>query len=127
MKKNKFEFSNPKLMLVATSMLMIGNMYSQSNTYTIINENKVSNISDYQIAMDKANFDSYRYIDTRRLITFDTGVEIELLSASELQVLKIPVDVSKANIYNKDTETSPVYRLGNNGYILAKIQSTEKK
>lgn len=127
MKKVKFNFSNYKLILMTGSMLMIGNIFAQSRTYTVLNENKVSNIADYQAAMDKANFDSYRYINNRRKITFDTGVEIELLSASELQVLNIPVDISKASNYDKNTETNPIYRLGSNGYILAEIQSMEKK
>ena len=115
------------LALTVLSLLIMPEVFSQKNTYEIIKDNSVSNISEYKTAMDKANFDTYRYIQKRRKITFDTGVEIELLSVYELQALEIPVDASRGRIYNAKAETNPIYRLGNNGYISAEIKTTTPK
>ena len=41
---------------------MITPLFSQKNTYKVVNTNNVENISAYRTAMDKANFDAYRYI-----------------------------------------------------------------
>ncbi|PCJ26198.1 MAG: hypothetical protein COA97_06540 [Flavobacteriales bacterium] len=111
------------LTLTIFAFLIMPELFSQKSTYEIVQNNNVSNLSEYNIAMDKANFDSYRYINKRRKITFNTGVEIELLSVYELQKLNIPVDASKGRIYNKKNETTPIYRLGKNGYILAEIET----
>ena len=109
------------------SILFSSTGISQKDTYYIIKENNVSNIADYSLAMDNANFDSYRYINKRRNIFFDTGVEIELLSVYELQTLKLPVISSKARIYNEKTHTNPIFKLGNNGHIIVEIKNQETK
>lgn len=101
--------------------------YTQKNTYQIINQNNVTNISDYNTAMDSAKFDSYRYIKKRRKLVFASGVEIELLSVHELQKLNIPVNSSKGRIYNEKVHTNPIFRLGPNGYILAEINNSPIK
>ncbi|MBL1279550.1 MAG: hypothetical protein COA33_004730 [Fluviicola sp.] len=108
--------------LTVFGLFIINPLFSQSNTYAIVQTNNVTNISDYSAAMDAANFDAYRFINKRRKIFFDTGVEIELLSVYELQTLNIPVDASKGRIYNVKLDTKPIYRLGENGYILAEIE-----
>ncbi len=118
MKKNKL-FA---ITLTICGFLISSHLFSQKNTYRIVKENNVSNISAYRTAMDKANFDAYRYINKRRKITFDTGVEIELLSVYELQKLNIPVDASKGRIFNSKTATNPTYKLGANGYILVPME-----
>jgi len=109
------------------SILFSSTGISQKDTYYIINENGVPNIADYSSAMDNANFDSYRYITKRRKIFFKTGVEIELLSVYEMQSLKLPVNASKARIYNDKTHTNPIFKLGNNGHILMEIQNQKTK
>ena len=112
--------------LTALGLFILSPLFSQSNTYTVTQVNNVENITDYKTAMDKANFDSYRYINKRRKISFDTGVELELLSVTELQKLNIPVDASRGHVYKKKLEINPVFRLGKNGHILAEID-TEKR
>ena len=119
-----------KLLVTTLTILVlfiISPLFSQSNTYEITQVNNVANISEYSAAMDEANFDAYRYINRRRIITFDTGVEIELLSVYELQALNIPVNASKGRIYNERTETSPIYRLGLNRRILVEIENAKIK
>jgi len=119
MKKN-YLFS---LILLFIGLIFSPTIYAQKGTYKIVKTNNVDNVSEYAFAMDKANFDAYRYINRRRKITFDTGVEIELLSVYELQKLNIPVDASKGRIYNNKIESSPIYRLSKNGYILAEVKT----
>jgi len=115
------------LTFVTFLFLSFVSVYGQEDTYKIVKTNNVLNIDDYKFAMDKANFDSYRYLNTRRKLTFNTGVEIELLSVQELQGLQLSVDASKASVFDSQTETHPIYKLGNNGYILIEIQKTQKK
>tara|TARA_B110000091_G_C13767780_1_gene455209 strand:+ start:129 stop:380 length:252 start_codon:yes stop_codon:yes gene_type:complete len=73
--------------------------------------------------MDKADFDSYRYINKTRKITFKSGVVIELLSVNELKEKNIYFDASKASIYNSKTETNHIYHIGNKVQILARVET----
>jgi len=109
------------------SILFTSTGFSQKDSYQIIKEDNVSNIADYSSAMDNANFDSYRYVNKRRKIFFDSGVEIELLSVYELQSLKLPVNASNARIYNDKSHTNPIFKLGNNGHVLVEIKNQETK
>lgn len=104
------------------------NLFAQEGTYKIVKENNLTNVSDYITAMDKANFDSYRYVNNRRKLVFNTGLIIELLSVQELENSGIAVDASKAMVYDpKKLIQNPVYRLNNNGHIIAEFQTANKK
>ena len=98
-----------------------------NHTYRILNLPNLPDLSSYDNAMEEANFDSYRYINARRKLTFDSGIVIELLSIYELQKLNISVDESKAKIYNSEQETNPIYSLSSNGHILARYKSENQK
>ena len=52
--------------------------------YVIVSTGDVSDISFYTKVLDNTNFESYRLIEGRRTIRFDSGFTIELLSGKEL-------------------------------------------
>lgn len=102
-------------------MLDYNTAFSQKNTFRVVKKNNVQNISDYVNAMNKANFDAYRYLKKRRNISFKSGVIIELLSAQELKEKNIAFDYSKAKTYNAKNEVNHTFYLGNNGHIMAGV------
>ena len=70
--------------------------------------------------MQEANFDSYRFIDKRRNLVFESGVVVELFSVNEVKALGIAIDETKAT----STElpqgyTPPTYQITPDGKIVA--------
>ena len=96
----------------------------ETATFNIINNGEVSDIQPYIIAMSNANFDTYRLVDSRRIIKFDTGVEVELFSANELSA-KFPEKMSKIILTKKDIEgiEPPTYKLSPTGHIIVVIMT----
>ena len=56
----------------------------KKSSYTVVSTGDVTDISLYTKVLDNANFESYRLIEGRRTIRFDSGFTIELLSGKEL-------------------------------------------
>ena len=52
--------------------------------YVIVSTGDVADISFYTKVLDNSNFESYRLIEGRKTIRFDSGFTIELLSGKEL-------------------------------------------
>mgnify|MGYP000642478010 FL=1 len=100
---------------------------AQEGTYEIIDHSGLTDVSNYESAMDEANFDAFRYEGKRRTLNFKSGVKIELLSATEILAKGIAVDKSKAMKDNAVIKSEPEWELMANGYIRANYHSTEKK
>ena len=86
---------NPIIAFAMLVILIIGWApigYSQSSTentekkahYVIVSTGDVADISFYTKVLDNSNFESYRLIEGRKTIRFDSGFTIELLSGKEL-------------------------------------------
>jgi hypothetical protein len=91
-----------------------------NETFRIINLPNLPDLSLYQNAMEEANFDSYRFIDKRRNLTFESGVVIELFSVNEVQALGIVIDETKAtSIELPQGYTPPTYKITPDGKIVA--------
>ena len=102
--------------------------YAQTDTYVISNNAGATNISDYETVMDVANFDSYRFIDKRRILTFDSGVIIELLSVNEIKQLNLECDETKALSEELPVGyTNPTLRLTSTGHIIIEYPTLIKK
>ena len=102
--------------------------YAQTDTYLISNNAGATNISDYETVMDVANFDSYRFIDKRRILTFDSGVIIELLSVNEIKQLNLECDETKA--LSEDLPVgypNPLLRLTSAGHIILEYPTLIKE
>lgn len=93
--KNIKYIPNPIIACAILVILVIGWVpkgYTQSLTentekkahYVIVSTGDVSDISFYTKVLDNSNFESYRLIEGRRTIRFDSGFTIELLSGKEL-------------------------------------------
>lgn len=108
------------------SLISFG-LFGQTGTYEVVETNNVTNIDEYELAMDKANFDAYRYNSKRRALRFESGVIIELLSADELRAKKIEFNEKSAQQFDpSQKESSYIWRLAPNGYILQVFEKSEK-
>ena len=91
-----------------------------NETFRIINLPNLPDLSLYENAMEEANFDSYRFIDKRRNLTFESGVVIELFSVNEVQALGIVIDETKATSDElPQGYTPPTYKITPDGKIVA--------
>lgn len=68
-------------------------------TFIITQKNNITNIKDYETALRKADLKCYRMLDQRRVLKFDSGVIVELLSVNEL--------LQKGIVVRKDCLTDP--------------------
>lgn len=92
--------------------------FTITKSWVIVNPESVQNVADYEAALDKADLDKYRYVDKRNTLTFDTGLQVELLSANELTAAGLPVNLNKVRTSDPTFDTQPVFKLGANGIIL---------
>lgn len=98
--------------------------FAQTGTYSILSEGNAADISAYKNALNAANFDSYRFVSKRRKITFLSGVEVELASATELEEQAIPVDISKALSDETKIVDEGIWKLTESGHII-RTQSSQ--
>ncbi len=91
-----------------------------NETFRIINLPNLPDLSLYENAMEEANFDSYRFLDKRRNLTFESGVVIELFSVNEVKALGIVIDETKATSSKLPKGyIPPTYKITNAGEIVA--------
>jgi hypothetical protein len=101
--------------------LLSGSAFSQeknNSTFQVVSTSKVTNTESYIKAMEMANFNCYHLKKTRRKLTFDTGVEIELFSIAEISAKGLKFDASCAVDENKLEKKAPVYHLSESGIIM---------
>lgn len=99
--------------------------FGQSNTYEIVNTNNIENIQSYVNALNDAVLHSHRFQDQRRIITFESGVEIELFSINELNAMNFNLDPS--NLTVQTISTQQIWAVSSNNKIIIKYESTSKK
>jgi hypothetical protein len=105
--------------LVLLTLCLFSKMSNaQSGTYEITSNGSMVDVTSYEEAMNSANFDNYRYQSKRRTISFVSGVEIELLSAKEIQEKGISVDASQAINNDVKIASEGVWKLSASGHIL---------
>ena len=106
-----------KLSFFVSFLLIASFSYSQENTYEVIENGSVNDLSVYTEAMNKANFDAYRFMSKRRLIRFKSGVVISLFSEQELLEKGFQITDSKAIPDEIILTNEPIFELRENGYI----------
>jgi len=116
-----------KNVIIAFSLLISSTtLFSQDKSYIITNEAQVRDINLYISAIENTNWDKYRLINERTIITFQKGVKIELLSADEMTEKGLEVDLTKI-LKEKPTHLyKPTFVLGKNGYIIEQHSYIEK-
>ena len=69
-------------------------------------------------SFESANWDTYRYEDKRRVLIFENGITIELLSAKELINLGIPFDQNKTIPKGIQSNSKSKFTINENGHII---------
>ena len=83
------------IILIAIALIPTIGLFAQekkNETYKFLNANEVSNVSKYKTALSTANMTKFRYKDQRNVITFESGLKVELFSANELVANGYSVD-----------------------------------
>lgn len=76
--------------------------------------------------IEKSDFNNYRLKDTRRKLTFDNGVEVELFSATELKNLGYKIDPSFYAEHVDKNYVEPIYSITANGDLIQNHQPSTK-
>jgi len=87
-------------------------------TYNIIDNGSVSNIEPYINALNNANMRYHRLKNARHTITFDTGVSVQLFSATELIANGIKINLADYPESFSSSREEPKFSLGQNNIIL---------
>lgn len=91
---------------------------SNNKTFIIKENSNHIDIRPYITAIEKADFNCYHLSKTRRVLTFDSGVSVELFSISEMLLNNVKINrncvVDESQINNKQ---APIYHLDKSGII----------
>jgi hypothetical protein len=92
--------------------------FTDSRSYVYVNPHVVDNLDAYTTAIGNADFDKYRYFDKRNTLHFDSGLDVELLSANELKEAGIPYKADRIRTEDPAFDTKAVFKLTTDGKIL---------
>ncbi len=115
------------LIVVIGIILLSPDFYAQDKSYVILDRAQVADISLYIAAIEKANWDKYRFVDERRVITFQEQVKIELLSANEMAERGLKIDLSKIMKQASNRKYQPLFVLSDNGFIIEQHSYKSKR
>ena len=112
---------------VACFGLMAGqNITTPVASFDIIDITQSEKIQFYTVSISKANLESYRLKNKRDTLEFKNGFRLVLLSAKEMFLKGISVDI---NLYKESKDPlvpQPLFVVFENGWLGAEIQSTGK-
>lgn len=127
--------SNFFLKLIALfSFLIIGYTASaqdqkevKEQTYSISDNGGIANIQPYIDAMNNSDFKYHRLLHKRHTIVFQTGVKVELFSATEISKKGISISLSEYPENFESSRQEPVFALGANNFIIEYHSSSNKE
>ena len=90
----------------------------QGKTYLITDNGSVKNVQPYIDALNSADMKYHRLKNKRYTIIFDTGVTVQLFSATELIVIGRAINLSDYPESFDSSRQEPVFLLGQNNFIL---------
>jgi hypothetical protein len=99
--------------------------FTGTRTWVIVNPEIVNDIAPYEEALSKSSLDKYRYQDKRYTMHFENGLNIELLSANELNAQGISYKTDHIRTAEPEFDTKPVFRLTQDGYLV-EVQTRTK-
>jgi hypothetical protein len=111
------------LLFVFAMALSQASAQTTHKTFEITQHGTVTNVAPYEAALLQANFDTYRRADERRVLKFDNGLVVELLSAKELLYLGIKVNTADLDNSGGSPVRNSVFRLHPSGYILERVEA----
>jgi hypothetical protein len=100
-------------------MLVSFHAFSQGkpDSYKIVSNGTVQDVKPYKDALNAADMDKYRLRDKRVTIVFETGVKVELFSASELIAMGYNVTITDFEA-ERAAGQQITFALAANNYIL---------
>lgn len=99
--------------------------FTGAKTWIILNPQAVPDTAPYEEALAKADLDKYRYFDKRNTLHFENGLDVELLSANELDAQGITFRRDHVRTAEPAFDTKPVFRLAPDGTLI-EIQTRTK-
>jgi hypothetical protein len=108
------------------SLLIVGIIFSFSikaqeikgQTYMITDNGSVSDVQPYIDALNNSNMRYHRLRNSRNTIVFNTGVTVQLFSATEINTSVHPLVLSEYPESFEPGRDIPVFSLGINNYIM---------
>jgi hypothetical protein len=117
--------STLKLLILSAGFLFYGMAAKAQNakevkdqTYTIIDKGSVSDVQPYIDAMNNSDMRYHRLKNTRNTVVFDTGVKVELFSATELLASGKSLDLADYPESFSPSRDIPAFSLGPNNIIM---------
>jgi hypothetical protein len=92
--------------------------FTGTRTWVIVNPDAVVDVAPYEEALSKSDLDKYRYFEKRNTLHFENGLNVELLSANELDAQGIAYKRDHVRTEDPSFDTKPVFRLTNDGYLI---------
>ena len=115
---------------IATAFLifLINNAFSQTfpNSFSVLNNKIPDKEAFYKKSIEAADMEQFRARDIRVKLIFDTGFEIELLSAKELYLKGVNLNPNTYIISYPDGYTTPVFTVLPDGRLTAKVSNDSK-
>ena len=90
----------------------------QGKTYQIINNETVKSIQPYIDAMNNSDMKYHRLRNKRNTITFNTGVSVQLFSATELVANGKKININDYPENFDPKRDVPAFSLGSNNFIM---------
>lgn len=121
-----------KHLLVFISLICFATLFAQTEKkedekFNILSFGSVKNVGFYVKAINGADLENWRLQEKRTRLKFDTGFEIELLSASELKKKGFNVDVSSYKKEFPPLYNMPLFNVFPDGKLGAAITPTNKE
>jgi hypothetical protein len=112
------------LILISAMRLTAG---TPAGTFIVTNNGAVADVNPYITAIANADMESFRYQNKRCTIVFDNGLQVELLSATEVQALGIQINISEYKSEDTSGWIQPVFHLNNDGTLSAMYTKPDLK
>lgn len=95
-------------------------------SFNIIGNSHPAKADFYSDAILNSDLEPYRLKDSRVKLQFKNGFELELLSAKELFVKGVQIDIGNYRVQNDSKVPLPLFVVFDNGTLGAEIKTTDK-
>jgi hypothetical protein len=110
------------LLVVGASLISFrANAQTPRNTFIITAKSGTPEAEKVAAALEQANFNDFRLRNTHRILKFDNGVVVELLSATEMKALGYQIDPSFYPEALPAGYIEPTYSISESGTIMQNV------
>ena len=107
-----------KRFIVLVVLLLPLLSFTDPRSWLYVNPQVVQDTAPYDAALQQADLDKYRYFDKRNTLHFESGLDVELLSANEMIAQGLPLKRDHVRTEEPAFDTKPVFKLTTDGKIL---------